>query len=584
MRSMVDFEINGTTERTTNVTSNPMLRGADSNQRMMLVFTGAMVLLNLIQSAFTDLTGDEALYWMHGQFPDWGYKDHPPVVGLMMALGSAVFPGTMGARFVIVLANGVTLYMLWLLAGPKRTGPFILLIASLPVLHIYGFIATPDVPLLLATAAYLWVWKAFLNQQDTRVMWWLGVWMAALVWSKYYGVLIILFTWLPHMRLWFNRTFWIAACVGIGLFTPHIVWQIVQDLPTVKFHLVERSGEFRWSNVSDYVLGQFGVFNPMVLIASFILLFRTRPADAFERSLHALAWLMWLFFLTMSARGRVEAHWTAACTFPVVILLSRYRWNWLEGRLFTVCSSIILLLIAFGRLALMVDIFPPFYRAFHRPEEKLKLIHDVAGDLPVCFMNSYQDPSLYMFYFDKPAHSVQNADGGRNQYDWWRFNEYVHKKDFLFVASYEAPGFEKVERNGITLHVRRFSDLPFLHDLDLRPEPWKHEVRQGDTLTVSFRVINGNRYGLNFEDSTHTVSWKFLMSYKKITQQVRDVQWLDWPHQLAPGEVTTASLRVVMDVPPGSYRCGVSARLDALPQTYQSQWIRVIVHPREMPD
>lgn len=571
------------TEVITNVTPNSVQRSSGSIPWPILGFIGAMMLLNGIQAALTDLTGDEALYWMHGRFPDWGYKDHPPLIGLMMALGSAVLPGTLGARLAVIAASGVTLYFLWLLAGPKRSGPFFLLVGSLPVLHIYGFIATPDVPLLLATAAYLWIWRSFLTQPDTSTVWWLGVWMAVLVWSKYYGVLIILFTWLPHMRLWFSRKFWTAAVIGIVLFVPHIVWQIVHDLPTIKFHLVERSGEFRWSNITEFLAGQFGVFNPMVLVLSFILLARRRWADDFDRSLSALACLMWLFFLTMSARGRVEAHWTAACTFPVVILFCRYRWHWLESKWFRIGSVCVLLMIAFGRMAMMVDFFPPVYRAFHRQQEKLQFVREIAGERPVCFMNSYQDPSLYMFYFNQPAHSIQNTNGGKNQYDWWRFNEFIHKKNFLFVASYNAPGFERVERNGIELYVRGYHDLPVLHNLDLRPLPWRHQCSQGDTLTLSFRVINKNSYPLDFRDSTHSIVWKLLMDFKKPHQQILNTEWLNWPDFLDAYEEQMASLRVVMDVPPGSYRCGVAAGIDALPKTYQSKWIRLIVHPRDEP-
>ncbi|MFN9799453.1 MAG: glycosyltransferase family 39 protein, partial [Bacteroidota bacterium] len=167
-------------------------------------------MLNLIQSAFTDLTGDEALYWMYGQLPDWGYKDHTPVIGMMIHLGSKLLPGSIGARLLVVAALAITLYLVWLLAAPVRTGPFVLLAASMPVLHIYGFIATPDVPLLLATSAYLVVWKSFLAEPGWRRALWLGFWMGALVWSKYHGLLVILFTWLPHRRLWLNGWFWMA--------------------------------------------------------------------------------------------------------------------------------------------------------------------------------------------------------------------------------------------------------------------------------------------------------------------------------------------------------------------------------------
>jgi hypothetical protein len=73
------------------------------------------------------------------------------------------------------------------------------------------------------------------------------------------------------------------------------------------------------------------------------------------------------------------------------------------------------------------------------------------------------------------------------------------------------------------------------------------------------------------------------MDFKKPHQQILNTEWLNWPDFLDAYEEQMASLRVVMDVPPGSYRCGVAAGIDALPKTYQSKWIRLIVHPRDEP-
>jgi len=554
------------------------LSGEGSHERALLWFLGALLVINGIQAAITDLTGDEALYWMYSRHLDWGFKDHPPVIGLFTAAGSTLFSGALGVRFFVILANALTLLLLYRLARPASFWPFALLVATLPVLHIYGFIAAPDVPLLLAAAAYLLAWRKFLEEDSMKNTLLLGVWMAALVWSKYHGILIILFTWLPHRKLWFHPKFWLAGASGVLLFVPHILWQIAHDLPTVKFHIVERSGEWRWSNLTEFVLGQFGVFNPLVVLCSVILLIRTRASDRFEQSLRGLMVLTFLFFLFMSARGRVEAHWTAACVFPITILLVKYFPDWLTSKWFMRTSVILLILISAARLALMVDFVPAIYRAFHRSKEKLKLVHSIAGDRPVCFMNSYQDPSLYMFYFPGKAHSIQNSEGGKNQYDWWNYNEFIHQKPFLFVASYDAPGFQKASSSEFDLHSRSYSDLPVLHGLDIRPEPWRYEVNSGDSLIMNFEVINKNSYPLNLSDTIHPIRWNFLMGYKKMWQQTRIPEWLVFPNKLAPGEHASGRLRLIMDVPEGSYRCGISARIDSLPQTYQSQWIRIEVH------
>ena len=45
-----------------------------------LHFAAFLLLLNLVQVAFTELTSDEGYYWFYSRSLEWGYAEHPPLI------------------------------------------------------------------------------------------------------------------------------------------------------------------------------------------------------------------------------------------------------------------------------------------------------------------------------------------------------------------------------------------------------------------------------------------------------------------------------------------------------------------------
>src|SRR5437899_10971482 len=50
----------------------------------------ALVALRLVAAAFTPITFDEAYYWMWSKHLAGGYYDHPPMVALVIRLGTLI--------------------------------------------------------------------------------------------------------------------------------------------------------------------------------------------------------------------------------------------------------------------------------------------------------------------------------------------------------------------------------------------------------------------------------------------------------------------------------------------------------------
>ncbi|MDO9480891.1 MAG: hypothetical protein Q7J66_09845, partial [Hydrogenophaga sp.] len=64
-------------------TSDLSLAGA---RRLFWAMFAATLLLKTGVAATFPMTGDEAFFYQWGVFPAWGYSDHPPMVGWLLAV------------------------------------------------------------------------------------------------------------------------------------------------------------------------------------------------------------------------------------------------------------------------------------------------------------------------------------------------------------------------------------------------------------------------------------------------------------------------------------------------------------------
>jgi 4-amino-4-deoxy-L-arabinose transferase-like glycosyltransferase len=104
--------------------------------------------VNLIISACASLSYDESYYWIYSKFLSFGYYDHPPMVALLIKLGTIFGDTEVGVRFVFNLLATGSLWLMWELTNKTKPIFFILLSLSLPLIQASGFLALPDTPLL----------------------------------------------------------------------------------------------------------------------------------------------------------------------------------------------------------------------------------------------------------------------------------------------------------------------------------------------------------------------------------------------------------------------------------------------------
>ncbi|MCR5658315.1 MAG: glycosyltransferase family 39 protein [Bacteroidales bacterium] len=504
--------------------------------------------INLLQGIFTEIQEDEAYYALYGEHLAWGYFDHPPMVGLMTFLSSIFFSGALGVRFFTIIASCLSLWVIWLIVngaafrqaqrpasikvpepveGPicKNVLLFFVMAFSIIMFNIYGFVTTPDASLILFSALFLLVYQRYLAEKSWKNALLMGLMMALMVYSKYHAFLLLGLIVLSNFKLLKDGKFWVACLLALALLTPHILWQVNNDFPSLKYHLAGRNEAFRWSYFLEYLPNQLLIFNPFTFGAVVYVFIKDRdcvripptpqspcphkrgnrgtPTRVFERGLRFILIGFFFFFWLMAFRGHVEPHWTIVCVIPMVVLL--YRKALVDEKLRKYTKFFILpsfLLVLAFRVLLLTPMADRF--GYHGKEPYYQAIEQVAGDCPVVFRGSFQQPALYHYFTGKESSTLQCYYDRMTQYDLWQFDkDWIGKQVFVCspvngrsetyqVGDMEIEGFlcddfSSANRLVTTFHITNAGSdkTPVFH--------------HGDTIRIDFSIYNPCNAAIDFQ-------------------------------------------------------------------------------------
>ena len=509
--------------------------------------------INLLQGIFTEIQEDEAYYALYGEHLAWGYFDHPPMVGLMTFLSSIFFSGSLGVRFFTIITSCLSLLVMWKIAtfNAKLSSPidssqrtnqrwndmgevdsklptfnatllFFIIACSIVMFNIYGFVTTPDAGLILFSALFLLVYQHYLTENSWKYALLMGVTMALMIYSKYHAFLLLGLLVLSNLKLLKDGKFYVACLVALALLIPHILWQVNTDFPSFRYHLSGRSEPFRWSYFLEYLPNQLLIFNPFAFGAVVYVLIKRNKTRlpyidsshrtsqrgndmhgglVFERGLKYILIGFFFFFWLMAFRGHVEPHWTIVCCIPAVVLV--YRKALIDEKLRKYIMFIILpslLLVLAFRVILLTPMADRF--GYHGKEEYYKAIEQVAGNRPVVFRGSFQQPALYHYFTGKESSTLKRYYDRKTQYDLWQFD-----KDWIgqpvFVCSphrlskvYQIDG---VEFQGfMTNHFQSANRLVTAFHFTNRDATETPVFHHGDTIQVDFSIYNPYSQPIDF--------------------------------------------------------------------------------------
>jgi len=297
---------------------------------------------------------DEAYYVLYGQNLDWAFFDHPPMTGVVAALGAGLagwISPVVGLRFgFIVMFAGSS----WLLARiterfyDARAALLAVLVLNSTVFFgiLVGGNAGPDGPLL-----FFWLLTldrlSIALRDGARTRDWLGVglaWGLAML-SKYHavllpaGALLYLAVRPRARRCLLTPGPYLASAMGLAAFAPVVLWNARHGWASFLFH-AHRSGGFqgiRPEFVLEAVVGQVAYLTPwlyLCLLSVLIALIRRGPrrwTDA-EAFLFCQAAPAIVLFMGVSTFSRILTHWPLIGFVALMPVLGRNLSERLDAR------------------------------------------------------------------------------------------------------------------------------------------------------------------------------------------------------------------------------------------------------------
>ena len=314
-------------------------------RRLSWALAGGLFVVRFVYlaSGIIELSEDEAYQWLWSKHPALSYYSKPPLIAYTQWLGTHLFGDTeLGVRFFSpVLSCLTSVLMARFCASVAGWRPAFLLLGAAntaPLLAAGSILMTID-PLTVTfwCLAMVSAWKAV--REDSTAAWaWVGVGLAGLFLSKYFSPFL-----LASFAVWFavsepaRRQLrrpgpWIALAMHLPALLPVYLWNAGNGWVTAT-HLKERGGlteawRFRPAFVTDFVLAEFGLWNPVyfvlivIAVVHYLRRRRTEPMDPLRRDAMdfclAMGLPVFLFYLGYTVRARVQPNWVATSILPLL--------------------------------------------------------------------------------------------------------------------------------------------------------------------------------------------------------------------------------------------------------------------------
>ena len=271
------------------------------------------LLIKMWLAACFPMTGDEAFFYQWGVYPDWGYSDHPPMVGWLLYVLNTISPSPLSIRFFTVLLwSLIALGMVDLLLrmAPRQEGTawwLGTLFLLLPFTLLLNLVTT-DTPLIFFV--FLSGYSFLRGTLSNRRLWFVaaGIFLGCALLSKYFAGLLAIayFVYCCRSRRGWVNLLIIAAC-SAPLFAITVVFNAHNCWTNVMFNLINRNEnvEWSWMTIAEYVAMMIYLITPWVLWR----VVRSGSALVRHGAIVVLFAVPFALFLLLSMEKSIGLHW-----------------------------------------------------------------------------------------------------------------------------------------------------------------------------------------------------------------------------------------------------------------------------------
>ncbi len=465
--------------------------------KYLIFFHLTVAVLRILYILFghTDLSTEEAQYWLWSKNLDLSYYSKPPLIAYMNAVSTFFLGNTeIGVRINAVIIGflvGILTYfasytIFYKYFENKRDLEIFSFISSVFIYGIVGYnlssiIFLTDTPLILFYLLTVILFYKSINEKKPIL--WIGTGISAGLGflSKFSMVFFlpgaVIYLLLKRRDIFKEKWFYISIFIASLFTTPVIIWNIKNDFVTFKHvgtlegsYVKEISLEKSISYIGDYLIGQIAINSvfifPLILGAIIFGIIHRKKNEIFYTLI--LPAVVFLFFLYVAFKKRVEANWPAFgyVTLYLLTVYFIYMKKIYKTTVVLFTLSLLSILILFYTPILdkvgLGHILPPEKDPTKRLvgwKELGEKVSEIISDLPenryLIFSENYHIASELAFYVKgNPQTFCINLGRRMNQFDLWEsMNTYKNRGYYgVYVTQWGLRdevknGFEKLIRH-----------------------------------------------------------------------------------------------------------------------------------------
>lgn len=402
---------------------------------IILYFAIIKLLIHLFTNNQYGYNRDELYFIICGEYLDFGYVDHPPIVPfiariLKLTIGHSLF----AIRLLPALAGGAIVYLTGKLAQRFGGGIFAVSLACLSVIAAPIFLSMNTLFTNNPFEQLIWVscisiMLSYVLKGKSRNLLYVGILIGIGLMVKHsmaflaIGILIgLLLT--RHRKLYRDNWFYLSLLLAFILALPNLIWQLNHDWATLEF--LKKAAINRMEEVSpvDFLIQQVLSVNPLsipIWIGGVYFLFSSR-----FKKFRLFGWIYVIIFSVFALQESKDYYlapiypllWAAGGVFWER-LAKNFRRPWLKpvmisalllGGLIVAPLSLPILSVENSKSYagnLGVE-FPPVFKDMLGWEEMVQTVANVYHSLPeneksgcAIMANNYGQASALYFFADK---------------------------------------------------------------------------------------------------------------------------------------------------------------------------------------
>ncbi len=346
---------------------------ASATSRRGLAIAGLIALVPLLAILFTSgnygLFNDEFYYLACADRLAFGYVDHPPLSIAVLAAWTAVFGDSVESIRVLPAFAGAAMILLTaVMVRDLGGGVFAQAFAALCI-AISGFVAMAGIYSMNIFDMVFWallfiILIRLIKTGDTK-LWLLFGLVAGIGLQNKIGLLalglalVVALPFTPHRKFFAEKRFWFGTAIAAVVFLPHVIWQVVNGLPTREF--VHNAQTFKIAQLSQLEFFAQQAFMPHPILFPIWLiglgaLFLYKPLRPY-RLLGLMYVVCYLFFALQTSKP-----YYLAGAYPILIAVGAFMVErWISPRASKwVKPPLVVFVTAVGVMGypLMLPIFP----------------------------------------------------------------------------------------------------------------------------------------------------------------------------------------------------------------------------------